>query len=420
VNFAWQEIGSGPIDIVFVLGWVSHLDYFWKEPGFAAFLKRLASFARVILFDKRGTGLSDKVPVNQLPTLETRMDDVRAVMEAAGSKSAVLCGVSEGGPLCSLFAATYPQKSIAIVMIGCYSRRLWAEDYPWGPTADQRHEFLRFLEKEWGEPLGLEERAPSKANDPEFRQWWADYLRMGASPGAAVALTKMNAEIDIRSILPTIKVPTLVIHRSGDRCLKVEEGRYMAERIPGAKFVELPGDDHLPFVGASDDILDEIEEFLTGRKQMPIVDRVLTTVVYISVDQVPDEAFEGKSATRVEQFQVMIERDAALFRGRSWRGPAGVPVLTFDGPARAVRAAKAISDLASRMGVSVCFGIDTGACDLGESTASGPAVDTACELSGHAENLEILVSESVKNLVSGAGLELEPREDVAETVFALR
>src|SRR5688500_5061642 len=253
VNIAYQVVGSGPVDLVFVMGWVSHLEYFWNEPTFARFLTRLAAHGRLILFDKRGTGLSDAVPVEGLPTLEQRLDDVRAVMEAAGSEHAVLIGVSEGGPLCSLFAATYPQRTDALVMIGSYARRLRDEDYPWGTTREEHDDFLRTIIDEWGGPVGIEERAPSRAADPAFRDWWASYLRMGASPGAAVALTRMNAEIDIRDVLPSIRVPTLVLHRRGDRCLKVEEGRYLASKIPRAVFVELPGDDHLPFVGNQDE-----------------------------------------------------------------------------------------------------------------------------------------------------------------------
>ena len=221
VNIAYQVVGSGPVDLVFVMGWVSHLEYFWNEPSFARFLTRLSSIARLILFDKRGTGLSDAVPVSQLPSLELRLDDVRAVMEAAGSERAVLLGVSEGGPLCSLFAATYPEKTEALIMIGSYARRLWDVDYPWGPTREERDAFCDALLAEWGGPVGIEIRGPSKASDPAFREWWASYLRMGASPGAAVALTRMNADIDIRNVLPTIRVPTLVLHRRGDRCLKI-------------------------------------------------------------------------------------------------------------------------------------------------------------------------------------------------------
>src|SRR5689334_5725575 len=252
VNIAYQVVGDAPLDLVFVMGWVSHLEYCWREPSFARFLLRLASFSRLILFDKRGTGLSDRVPINQLPTLEQRMDDVRAVMNAVGSERAALCGVSEGGPMCSLFAATYPEKTLALVMIGTYAKRIRDEEYPWGPTIEQREQFFEVMRKQWGGPVGIDERAPSLAKDPEFRDWWATYLRMGASPGAAVALTQMNAEIDVRNVLASIRVPSLVIHRTDDHCLRVEEGRFVAERIPAAKFVELPGKDHLPFVGDQD------------------------------------------------------------------------------------------------------------------------------------------------------------------------
>lgn len=262
VNIAYQVVGSGPIDIVFVMGWVSHLEYFWNEPSFASFLMRLSSMARLILFDKRGTGMSDPVPISELPTLDQRMEDVHAVMDAVGSKRAVLMGVSEGGPLCALFAATHPEHTTAIVMIGSYARRLRAPDYPWGPTAAERDQFCQTIIDEWGGPVGIDERAPSRALDPEFRSWWSAYLRMGSSPGAAVALTRMNSQVDIRDVLPTIRVPALVIHRTGDRLLKVEEGRYLAEHIPGATMVELPGDDHLPFVGDQLAVLAAVDQFL--------------------------------------------------------------------------------------------------------------------------------------------------------------
>ncbi len=266
VNIAYQVVGAGPIDVVFVMGWVSHLEYFWNEPTFAAFLSRLASMARLILFDKRGTGMSDPVPISELPSLDQRMADVQAVMDAAGSRRAVLMGVSEGGPLCALFAATHPDITRGLIMIGSYARRLRAPDYPWGPTAEERDQFCQMIVKEWGGPVGIDERAPSRALDPEFRAWWAAYLRMGSSPGAAVALTRMNAEVDIRDVLPTIRVPALIIHRTGDRLLKVEEGRYLASRIPGATMVELPGDDHLPFVGDQLAVLSAIDQFLRHLK----------------------------------------------------------------------------------------------------------------------------------------------------------
>ncbi|HWC77676.1 MAG TPA: alpha/beta fold hydrolase, partial [Blastocatellia bacterium] len=204
VNIAYQVIGDAPLDLVFVMGWVSHLECFWQEPSFARFLTRLASFSRLILFDKRGTGLSDRVPVDQLPTLEQRMDDVRAVMDAVGSPRAALCGVSEGGPMCSLFAATYPQKTVGLVMIGTYAKRVWAPDYPWAPTPAERQAFYDAIEQGWGGVVDLDTLAPSAAGDPRFREWWASYLRRSASPGAALALAKMKTEIDIRAILPAV------------------------------------------------------------------------------------------------------------------------------------------------------------------------------------------------------------------------
>lgn len=395
VNIAWQTLGEGPIDLVFVMGWVSHLDWFWRTPSFAHFLGRLAQFSRVILFDKRGTGLSDRVPDKELPTLEQRIDDVRAVMHAAGSEQAVLCGVSEGGPMCTLFAATYPQKTIALIMIGSYARRLWATDYPWGPTAEQRDAFLDEIIDTWGGPVGIETRAPSKANDPEFRQWWASYLRMGASPGAAAALTKMNAQIDVRPILSSIQVPTLVLHRSGDRCLLVEEGRYLAERIPGAKFSVLPGDDHLPFVGNADAIVDEIEQFLTGCRHSPLVDEVLTTIVFIALD---------RDASELEQFNEQCQRTAQLFRGRNMELSQTELLLTFDGPIRAVHAANAIVELAGRHNLNTRAGVHTGTCNVSNLHLKGAAVDRVRAIAHAAAFDAVLVSESTYNLVSGSEL----------------
>lgn len=414
VNIAWQAVGDGPIDMVFVMGWVSHLEWFWKDPAFAAFLKRLASFSRVILFDKRGTGLSDRVPVGELPTLETRMDDVRAVMVAAKSERAVLCGISEGGPLCALFAATYPQKTIAITMMGSYARRMWADDYPWGPTEAQRELFFEEIANNWGGPLGIEDRAPSKANDPEFRKWWASYLRMGASPGAAVALTRMNAQIDVRPILPTIQVPTLVLHRTGDRCLRVEEGRHVADLIPGAKFVELPGDDHLPFVGDSASMLDHIERFLTGMRQPPAVDQVLATVLYLRIEAESEAAFD--------QFHSLLSHECELFRGDHLTTVDQAAMVMFDGPARAVRAAHAIVGLANRLSVGVSCAVDTGMCDIGQQTLGGMTVRLACQISQSAEIAEVLVTNTVRNLVSGSGLLFIPKFTLSDPnieVFSL-
>jgi pimeloyl-ACP methyl ester carboxylesterase len=391
VNVAYQVVGSGPVDLVFVMGWVSHLEYFWNEPSFAKFLTRLASMSRLILFDKRGTGLSDPVPTSELPTLEQRMDDVRAVMESAGSRKAVLLGVSEGGPLCTLFAATYPEKTDALVMIGSYARRLRDEDYRWGPTREERDTFCRTLLNEWGGPVGIDERAPSVAQDPVFRSWWASYLRMGASPGAAVALTRMNSDTDVRGVLPSIRVPTLVLHRSGDRCLLVDEGRYLASRIPGARFVELPGDDHLPFVGDQDSLLQEIEQFLAKRRAAPVRTAVLATVLCVHHTRTDDAVPE------------IFAREVTQFRGRRL-GPAGLLLTAmFDGPARAVRCGWAIVRAATASGVTCGAGVHIGEFD--PAVPAGTVTDVSARLASAARPGEVLVSRIIVDLVPGSGLE---------------
>ncbi|PWT92282.1 MAG: hypothetical protein C5B54_03785 [Acidobacteria bacterium] len=398
VNIAYQVIGNGPRDLVFVMGWVSHLEYSWEEPSFARFLKRLASFSRLILFDKRGTGLSDRL--TELPTLEQRMDDVRAVMDAVGSQQAILCGVSEGGPMCNLFAATYPERTIGLIMIGTYSKRIWDIDYPWAPTVEQREKFFEEIERKWGGPVGIYERAPSVAHDQRFRDWWATYLRMGASPGAAVALTRMNAEIDVRHILPSIRVPTLILHRKGDRCIKVEEGKYLADRIPDATFVELPGDDHLPFVGDQEEILVEIEKFLSSLQQHVEPDRVLVTLLSATIS--------GSESER-EQYTSLVRKELSRFRGREVRTGMQRYLATFDGPARAIRSACSISGIARKMNIDVKIGLHTGECDFLGDRLQGPAVDVAMQITARAKSGEVLVSSTVKDLVAGSGIKFEDR-----------
>jgi pimeloyl-ACP methyl ester carboxylesterase/DNA-binding winged helix-turn-helix (wHTH) protein/class 3 adenylate cyclase len=412
VNIAYQVIGDAPLDLIFVMGWVSHLEYFWREPSFARFLLRLASFSRLILFDKRGTGLSDRVPLYQLPTLEQRMDDVRAVMDAVGSERAALCGVSEGGPMCSLFAATYPEKTLALVMIGTYAKRIRDAEYPWGPTSEQREHFFDVMRKQWGGPVGIEERAPSVAADPQFRDWWATYLRMGASPGAAVALTKMNAEIDVRNVLPSIRVPSLVIHRTDDQCLKVEEGRFVAQQIPGAKFVEFPGNDHLPFVGDQDAILDEVEEFLTGVRHPIEPDTVLATVLVarmVGIKERVDNVGPERWSEWLRRLHAHITKEIEWFRGREIDLMENRLLAIFDGPARAVRCATAITEYASRLGVKTCTGLHTGECEIVDGQVSGAAAQICVCVANEAEPGEVLVSSTVKDLVAGSGISFEDR-----------
>jgi serine/threonine protein kinase len=404
VGIAYQVVGQGPVDLVFVMGWISHLEWFWKEPSFAAFLRALAQHARVILFDKRGTGLSDRVPTDRLPTLEQRMDDVRAVLDAVGSERAVLCGISEGGPMCALFAATYPARTAGLVMIGSYARRLTGDGYPWGSTAAQRERFCEEILTAWGGPVGIAERAPSKADDPAFRAWWAAYLRHGASPNAAVALTRMNAAIDVRPVLPTIKVPTLVVHRTGDRCLRIDEGRFLARSIPGARMVELPGDDHLPFVGDQTAIVAAITQFLAelphGSAGLP----ALATALHARAPARTDEA-----AVRRWRQAVL---GAALANARTLAfGDDGL-AATFDGPERAIRAALELADAAERAGADVAFGVHTGACEIRDWQTTGDAQLGARALAQFAAFGEVLVSIAAHDLVAGAGFRLVPRGEV--------
>jgi len=399
VNIAYEVVGSGPVDLVFVMGWVSHLEYFWTEPSFARFLERLSRRARLILFDKRGTGLSDRVSITELPTLEQRMDDVRAVMEAAGSRRAVLLGVSEGGPLCTLFAATHPDRTEALIMIGSYARRMQAPDYPWGATQEERDDFCRTILEEWGGPVGIEERAPSRAGDPAFREWWASYLRMGASPGAAVALTRMNAAIDVRAVLPTIRVPTLVLHRTGDRCLKVEEGRFLAAHIPGATFLEQPGEDHLPFAGDQAAMLTAIEDFLARTHAPRESAPTLATILVLRAEQARADA----------RLDAIVEREVVRWRGqalvaidpdRRWRA-------IFDGPGRAVQCAGAIVDAARTASPTLRAGVHIGEVDLEDPR--GPVLDAATALAESAQPQEIRVSQTVVDLVPGSGLRFDAR-----------
>ena len=404
VNIAYQIVGDGPIDVVFVMGWVSHLEYFWKHHLFASFLEKLADFSRLILFDKRGTGLSDRVPLNQLPTLEQRMEDVHAVMDAVGSDRAMLIGVSEGGPMCSLFAATYPERTEGLVMIGTYAKRIRDDDYPWAPTEAQREAFFELIKSEWGGPVGIEERAPSMSQDKDFRDWWAEYLRMGASPGAALALTKMNAEIDVRPILPSIRVPTLVIHRKGDACLKVEEGRYVAAQIPDSSYLELDGVDHLPFVGNQDEIIGEIKGFASSLKSTVHFDRVLATVMNVRLSDVDDFRSQKKLAEETREF---IRQQLSTFKGREITYGDGELLAVFDGPARAIRCAQSIASSAKGSGVTIKTGLHTGECDVRDGDYSGFAVELTRMIANEADGSRILVSRTVKDLVAGSGLEFD-------------
>jgi len=412
VHIAYQVVGQGPLDLVFVQGWVSHVELAWDEPTLASFLDRLASFSRLITFDKRGTGLSDRVPDDQLPTLEERMDDLRVVMDKVGSERAALFGVSEGGNLCALFAATFPERTTALVMADTYAKRAWSPDYPWAPTPEKRQKEYELVEREWGNLMDLDHYIPSKIGDETFARRLATYWRRAASPGAAVALLRMNTQIDIRSILPTIRVPTLILHRTGDLDVNVEEGRYIAARIPGAKFVELPGDDHLPWIGDQDAFLDEVQEFLTGVRPPRAVDRVLATIMFTDIvgstefaARIGDQAWKSL----LQQHDALVRKELVRFRGREEKTTGDGFFATFDGPARAIRCASSIRDNVRRLGVEIRAGLHTGEIELGDDHVGGIAVHIGARVAANAEPGEVLVSSTVKDLVSGSGVTFADR-----------
>jgi pimeloyl-ACP methyl ester carboxylesterase len=407
VNIAYQVVGDGPIDLVWVPGFISHVEVGWEDPSFARFFQRLASFSRLILFDKRGTGLSDRVSVKELSTLEQRMDDVRAVMDAVGSERAALLGYSEGGPMCALFAATYPERTSALVLYGAFTR---LTDFR--PSADQLQLVLDAMERSWGQESNLHQVAPSRADDQHFKEWWARYERLGASPGAAVAVTRMNFEIDIRHVLPAIRVPALILHRTGDRLVAVERGRNMAEQIPEAKYVELPGVDHLPFIGDADAILDEVQEFLTGVRPAPYPDRVLATVLFtdiVSSTQRAAELGDRRWHDLLDSYYALARRELGRFRGREVKTTGDGFLATFDGPARGIRCACAVSGEAGQLGLAIRAGLHTGECEIMGEDVGGIAVHIGARVSAEAAAGEVLVSSTVKDLVAGSGIGFEDR-----------
>jgi class 3 adenylate cyclase len=410
VQIAYQVVGEGPFDLVYVPGWVSNIDLMWEEPRLAAFLQRLASFSRLLVFDKRGTGLSDPVPVGELPGLERRMDDLRAVMDDAGSERAALLGHSEGGNMCVLFSASFPERTTALILVGCYAKRTPSEDYPWAPDPVARSNEIAETERTWGRIDPTPTLAPSLVADAAFRTWFGRYLRNGASPKAAAALLRMNSEIDTRAVLPAVRVPTLLIYRTGDLDVTVEEGRWIASRIPDARFVELHGDDHLMWGGDADAILDEVEVFLTGARRGPMPDRVLTTVMFTDI------VGSTEHAARLgdQEWSALLGRHHAVLR-EELRRFQGIEVDTtgdgflarFDGPARAVRCARAVCDAVRSLGIEIRAGVHTGEVELAGDDVRGMAVHIGARVGALAGPSEVLVSQTVKDLVVGSGLIFE-------------
>jgi len=413
VSIAYQVVGDGPLDLVVVPGFVSHLEHAWEDPSYTRFLTQLASFSRLILFDKRGTGLSDRI--SGIPTLEERMDDVRAVMDAADSGKAALFGVSEGGPMGVLFAATYPDRATALVLYGSIVRGAWAPDFPWGPKPESaRYEaWLEGWRKEWGGPYGIETRAPSMAKDEAFRQWFAKYLRLSASPSAVIKVFEMNTAIDVRDILPTIRVPTLVLHRAGDKVINIEHGRYLAKHIAGAKFVELNGDDHLWWVGDTDALVNEVQVFLTGERPPPEeIDRVLATVLFTDIVDSTKRATEmGDSRWKdmLDSHNTIMLKEIERFRGRAIRSTGDGYLAVFDGPGRAIRCGSAVGRELRQLGIEIRAGVHTGEIDLMGKDVGGIAVNIAARVLAEAAAKEVWASRTVKDLVVGSGFRFTER-----------
>lgn len=407
MNIAYQVTGDGPFDLVLVPGFFSHLEVDWEHPEHARFLERLGSFARLVRFDKRGTGLSDRGV--GLPDLETRMDDVRAVMDAVGSEQAALFGYSEGGPMCVLFAATYPERTRALVVYGTYAKRSDPnDDYPWAPTRDDRIATAEELERTWGEDFDIRTMIPDA--DPAMTAWFQRRGRASLSPAGARDLILMNSKADVRDVLPAVQCPTLVLHRSGDLDTRVEEGRYIAERIPDARFVELPGDVHVPWVDMSP-ILDEIEEFLTGSRPVTPGRRVLATVLFTDIVASTDRLSEMGDpawATLLEQHNAAVRRELAVYEGEEIGTRGDGFLALFDGPGRAIRCATAVRASLRGLGLEVRAGIHTGEVERADEL-TGIAVHLAARVLGEAGAGEVLVTQTTRDLVEGSGLVFEDR-----------
>ncbi len=407
LRIAYQVVGRGPFDLVFVPGFVSNIELFWEKPEWANYFSRLAGFSRLILFDKRGTGLSDRVA--GIANLEERIDDVRAVMDEVRSERAVLFGASEGGPMCLLFAATYPQRVRDLVLYGSFAR------HPFLTSEDILKERIEVIERAWGTgEYSFGRFAPSMSQDDEARRSVARWERLSANPSAAIAVLRMNAEIDVRHILPTIRVPTLVLHRIGDTAVPVENGRHLAGAIPRAKYIELPGDNHN--FGFEPDMVDrivvEIEEFLTGSRTDVEIDRVLATVMFTDIVESTKRAAElgdRQWRTLLDRHDETVRHQLARFRGQEVKNLGDGFLATFDGPSLAVRCASAIAETVRPLGIAVRSGLHTGEIEVKPRDIGGIAVHIAARVADIAEPNETVVSSTVRDLVAGSGLRFSDR-----------
>jgi pimeloyl-ACP methyl ester carboxylesterase/DNA-binding CsgD family transcriptional regulator len=408
VRIAYQVLGQGPVDLVFVPGFISNLEVHWEDPGYTHLLQRLAAFTRLILLDKRGTGLSDRVDPDHLPSLETRMDDVRAVMDAAGSGRAALLGASEGAPMSILFAATYPERTRALVLYGGY-----AHFHTWVMGPDALAAFIESAAKTWGTGASLKAFAPGRTGDEQFQTWWARFERLSASPTAATALAAMNAQIDVRDVLGSIRVPTLIIHRTGDARVKIAGGLYLAKKIAGARFVEVPGRDHPIWTGDVDRVADEVGEFLTGTRPVTDTDRVLSTLLVarlVKPERMAAHLGDAQWNERLDRLRDIAADAFAKHGGRPVGAGAEEIAGRFDGPARAVRCALALREAAAGLGLDLAAAVHTGEIEVRGDRVGGVALHVAERICALAAAAEVLVSGVVTDLVAGSGLRFVERD----------
>ena len=407
VHIAYRVFGDGPGDIVLIPGTLSHVELMWEVPSNEHLLKRLTAFSRVIVFDKRGQGLSDRVAEQ---TLEERIGDVRAVMDAAGSDRATIYGWSEGGAMSLMFAATYPERTSALVLYGTFAS---VKAEPFSVSREQYEQILRDWENHWGEGILLAVNAPSALKDEAMVQRVAQLERASASPGSIVALMRANYEIDVRHLLPSVRVPTLIMHRVGDALVPVAAGRYLAEHIPGARYLEVPGIDHTVLDNETQDVIaDEIEEFLTGVRPAPEPDRVLATVLFTDIVGSTERASEmgdRRWHDVLDNHNKIAHREITRFRGRGIKSTGDGVLATFDGPGRGVRCAQAICDSVRPLGIELRAGLHTGECELMGDDIGGIAVHIAARVAAQASAGEVMVSSTVKDLVGGSGIEFEDR-----------
>jgi pimeloyl-ACP methyl ester carboxylesterase len=405
-HIAWQSWGEGDLAMVLVPGFVSHVELQWELPQAARWLERLGSFARVIAFDRRGTGLSDPVTVTEAPDLETRMGDVRAVMDAAGVERAALLGISEGGPMSVLFAATYPERTEALVLAGAMARSTYADDHPWLPTADDFNQAgAELLAPGWGQGVAVDVTAPSQGDNPEFVAFFGRLERSSISPGMVASVAAMFYDTDVRAILPDVQVPTLVLHKRGDRLVNVRSGRYLAEHIPGARLVEVPGIDHNDWFDGA--YIEEIEEFLTGTRHVADPHRRLATVLFSDIVDSTERAVElGDDRWRelLDRHNVAVRAELGRFEGTEVKTLGDGFLATFEGPAAAIRCATAIRDATAAIEIPVRVGLHCGEIELTGDDIGGITVHIAARISALAGPGEVLVSRTVKDLVAGSGI----------------